>query len=163
MSRRDHEAREYRNALPAAHDRLRTDRKLARCYHVGVGRPPRTARLHHRQGTALYGNENLVPGKALPSTEMKISSLMDGTTLPLGEQGEVCTRGYMVMKGYDDEPEATVRAIDSEGWLHTGDVGLMRPDGYIHLTGRAKDMIIRGGENIYPREIEEFLYTHPKV
>jgi fatty-acyl-CoA synthase len=88
---------------------------------------------------------------------------MDGTTLPLGEQGEVCTRGYMVMKGYDDEPEATVRAIDSEGWLHTGDVGLMRPDGYIHLTGRAKDMIIRGGENIYPREIEEFLYTHPKV
>jgi fatty-acyl-CoA synthase len=102
-------------------------------------------------------------GKALPSTEMKISSLVDGTTLPLGEQGEVCTRGYMVMKGYDDEPEATVRAIDSEGWLHTGDVGLMRPDGYIHLTGRAKDMIIRGGENIYPREIEEFLYTHPKV
>lgn len=102
-------------------------------------------------------------GKALPSTEMKISSLIDGTTLPLGEQGEVCTRGYMVMKGYDDEPEATVRAIDSEGWLHTGDVGLMRADGYIHLTGRAKDMIIRGGENIYPREIEEFLYTHPKV
>jgi len=102
-------------------------------------------------------------GKALPSTEMKISSLMDGTTLPLGEQGEVCTRGYMVMKGYDDEPEATARAIDREGWLHTGDIGLMRPDGYIHLTGRAKDMIIRGGENIYPREIEEFLYTHPKI
>jgi len=102
-------------------------------------------------------------GKALPATEMKIASLVDGTTLPLGEQGEVCARGYMVMKGYDDEPEATARAIDSEGWLHTGDVGLMRRDGYIHLTGRAKDMIIRGGENIYPREIEEFLYTHPKI
>jgi fatty-acyl-CoA synthase len=69
----------------------------------------------------------------------------------------------MVMKGYDDEPEATARAIDAEGWLHTGDVGVMGADGYIHLTGRAKDMIIRGGENIYPREIEEFLYTHPKV
>lgn len=102
-------------------------------------------------------------GKALPATEMKIASLLDGATVPIGEPGEVCTRGYMVMKGYDDEPDATARAIDSEGWLHTGDLGHMRPDGYIHLTGRAKDMIIRGGENIYPREIEEFLYTHPKV
>ena len=102
-------------------------------------------------------------GKALPCTEMKIVSVTDGTTVPLGEQGEVCARGYMVMKGYDDEAEATARAIDAEGWLHTGDVGVMGADGYIHLTGRAKDMIIRGGENIYPREIEEFLYTHPKV
>ena len=83
--------------------------------------------------------------------------------MPTGEQGEVCARGYMVMKGYDDEPEATARAIDAEGWLHTGDLGVMREDGYIHLTGRAKDMIIRGGENVYPREVEEFLYTHPKV
>jgi fatty-acyl-CoA synthase len=102
-------------------------------------------------------------GKALPCTEMKIVSMTEGTTLPQGERGEVCARGYMVMKGYDDEPEATARAIDAEGWLHTGDLGVMRPDGYIHLTGRSKDMIIRGGENIYPREIEEFLYTHPKV
>jgi fatty-acyl-CoA synthase len=102
-------------------------------------------------------------GKALPSTEMKIADQVTGETLPLGQQGEVCARGYMVMKGYDDEPEATKRAIDAEGWLHTGDLGLMREDGYIHLTGRAKDMIIRGGENVYPREIEEFLYTHPKI
>ncbi|HEX8895308.1 MAG TPA: AMP-binding protein, partial [Terriglobales bacterium] len=102
-------------------------------------------------------------GKALPCTEMKIVSTIDGTILLQGEQGEVCARGYMVMTGYDDEPEATARAIDAEGWLHTGDLGLMRSDGYIHLTGRAKDMIIRGGENIFPREIEEFLYTHPKV
>lgn len=102
-------------------------------------------------------------GKALPCTEMKIASLIDGTTLPVGERGEVCARGYMVMKGYDNEPEATARVIDAEGWLHTGDLGVMRSDGYIHLTGRTKDMIIRGGENIYPREIEEFLYTHPKV
>ena len=69
----------------------------------------------------------------------------------------------MVMKGYDDDPGATSRAVDAEGWLHTGDLGMMRDDGYFHLTGRAKDMIIRGGENIYPREVEEFLYTHPKV
>jgi fatty-acyl-CoA synthase len=102
-------------------------------------------------------------GKALPCTEMSIVSLIDGTTLPVGEQGEVCARGYMVMQGYDDDPEATARAVDAEGWLHTGDLGFMRSDGYIHLTGRAKDMIIRGGENIYPREIEEFLYTFPKV
>jgi fatty-acyl-CoA synthase len=102
-------------------------------------------------------------GRALPCTEMKIASLLDASTLPIGEQGEVCARGYMVMKGYDGEPEATTRAIDREGWLHTGDLGAMRPDGYIHLTGRAKDMIIRGGENVYPREVEEFLYTHPKV
>jgi len=102
-------------------------------------------------------------GKALPCTEMKIVSPLDDSTVPSGEQGEVCARGYMVMKGYDDEPEATARAVDHEGWLHTGDLGVMREDGYIHLTGRAKDMIIRGGENVYPREVEEFLYAHPKV
>ena len=102
-------------------------------------------------------------GKALPCTEMKIVSPLDGATVPTGEQGEVCARGYMVMKGYDDEPEATARAVDREGWLHTGDLGVMRDDGYIHLTGRAKDMIIRGGENVYPREVEEFLYKHPKI
>jgi fatty-acyl-CoA synthase len=102
-------------------------------------------------------------GKALPCTEMKIVSPLDDSTMPVGEQGEVCARGYMVMKGYDDEPQATARAVDRQGWLHTGDLGVMREDGYIHLTGRAKDMIIRGGENVYPREVEEFLYTHPKV
>jgi fatty-acyl-CoA synthase len=102
-------------------------------------------------------------GKALPCTELKIVSLLADHTVPVDEQGEVCARGYMVMKGYDDEPEATARAVDREGWLHTGDLGVMREDGYIYLTGRAKDMIIRGGENVYPREVEEFLYTHPKV
>ncbi len=102
-------------------------------------------------------------GRALPCTEMKVVSVLNGETLPVGESGEVCARGYMVMKGYDADPQATARAVDSEGWLHTGDVGHMRPDRYFHLTGRIKDMIIRGGENVYPREIEEFLYTHPKV
>jgi fatty-acyl-CoA synthase len=101
-------------------------------------------------------------GRACANTEVKIVS-PDGETVPVGEQGELCTRGYLVMKGYDQEPEATQRAVDAEGWLHTGDLALMRPDGYFRVTGRAKDMIIRGGENIYPREVEEFLYTHPKV
>jgi fatty-acyl-CoA synthase len=86
-----------------------------------------------------------------------------GETVPAGEQGELLARGYMVMKGYDGEQEATKRAIDANGWLHTGDLAVMRPDGYFRITGRAKDMIIRGGENIYPREIEEFLHTHPKI
>src|SRR5208282_5922293 len=75
-------------------------------------------------------------GKAMPCTEMKVVSVPDGSTLPIGERGEVCARGYMVMKGYDDEPEATARAVDRDGWLHTGDLGVMLEDGYIHLTGR---------------------------
>jgi fatty-acyl-CoA synthase len=102
-------------------------------------------------------------GKVMPCTEMKIAAVGSGETVPVGQQGEICTRGYMLMKGYDGDPEATARVIDSEGWFHTGDLGLMREDGYFKVTGRAKDMIIRGGENIYPREVEEFLYTHPKV
>ncbi len=101
-------------------------------------------------------------GGACPNTEVKIVSAA-GDTVPVGERGELCTRGYLVMKGYDQEPEATKRAVDDDGWLHTGDLATMRPDGYFRVTGRAKDMIIRGGENIYPREVEEFLYTHPKV
>jgi fatty-acyl-CoA synthase len=102
-------------------------------------------------------------GKPMPKTEVKIADVLTGETLPTGEQGELCARGYCVMKGYDDDPEATARAIDQDGWLHTGDLAVMRPDGYLNITGRAKDMIIRGGENIYPREIENLLYTHPKV
>ena len=94
---------------------------------------------------------------------MKIVDRETGATVEHGVQGELCTRGYLVMKGYDAEEEATRKAIDPEGWLHTGDLALMREDGNFRITGRAKDMIIRGGENIYPREIEEFLYTHPKV
>jgi fatty-acyl-CoA synthase len=101
-------------------------------------------------------------GCAMPNTEVKVISPL-GETLPAGQQGELCTRGYLVMQGYDQDPEATARAIDSEGWLHTGDLAMMREDGYLKITGRAKDMIIRGGENISPREIEEFLHTHPKI
>ena len=102
-------------------------------------------------------------GRALPATEVKIVAPWNDDPVEAGEQGEFCTRGYLVMKGYDQEPEATARAIDSDQWLHTGDLARMRPDGCFHITGRLKEMIIRGGENIYPREIEEFLHSHPKI
>jgi fatty-acyl-CoA synthase len=101
-------------------------------------------------------------GQACANTEVKIVST-SGDTVAAGEQGELCTRGYLVMKGYDQEPEATRRAIDEDGWLHTGDLATMDVHECFRITGRAKDMIIRAGENVYPREIEEFLHTHPKV
>jgi fatty-acyl-CoA synthase len=101
-------------------------------------------------------------GCPLPETEVRIVS-PDGTTVEAGEEGELQARGYMVMKGYDGDPAATALAVDRDGWLHTGDLAAMRTDGYFRITGRAKDMIIRGGENISPREIEELLHTHPDV
>ncbi|GIM44740.1 putative acyl-CoA synthetase YngI [Collibacillus ludicampi] len=102
-------------------------------------------------------------GRPLPHVEVKIVDPSTGKELPPGEQGELCTRGYHVMKGYYKNPEATKNVIDEDGWLHTGDLATMDENGYFKITGRLKDMIIRGGENIYPREIEEFLYTHPKI
>jgi fatty-acyl-CoA synthase len=102
-------------------------------------------------------------GTALANTEVQIVDLQTGQRLPVGEQGELCTRGYLVMKGYDADPEATAEVVDAEGWLHTGDLAVMRPDGYFSFKGRAKETIIRGGENVYPREVEDFLHTHPKV
>ena len=102
-------------------------------------------------------------GRAMPQTEIQIVSTVTGEPLPAGEQGEVCVRGYALMKGYDGDAEGTAQVIQEDGWLRTGDLGIMREDGCIHLTGRSRDVIIRGGENIYPREVEEFLYTHPKV
>jgi fatty-acyl-CoA synthase len=102
-------------------------------------------------------------GCALPNVEVKIVDPISGDEMPRGKQGELCTRGYHVMKGYYKMEEATKNAIDKDGWLHTGDLAEMDENGYCKITGRMKDMIIRGGENIYPREIEEFLYTHPKI
>ncbi|WP_404332690.1 AMP-binding protein [Mesobacillus maritimus] len=102
-------------------------------------------------------------GRALPNVEVRIVQPGTTTELPFNQQGELCTRGYHVMKGYYKNPDATREAIDEDGWLHTGDLAVMDENGYCRITGRLKDMIIRGGENIYPREIEEFLYTHPKV
>jgi fatty-acyl-CoA synthase len=102
-------------------------------------------------------------GRALPHTEVKIIDPLSGEIVPRGTQGELCTRGYCVMKGYYNNEQATRGAIDGERWLHTGDIAVMREDGYCRIAGRVKDMIIRGGENIYPREIEEFLYTCPGI
>ena len=102
-------------------------------------------------------------GRVGPHLEIKIVDPATGTTLPRGEAGEFCTKGYSVMLGYWDQPDKTAEAIDPEGWMHTGDIGEMDADGYVRITGRIKDMVIRGGENIYPREVEEFLYTHPDI
>lgn len=102
-------------------------------------------------------------GKPHPGVEVKIIDPVTGEDTPAGVPGELCTRGYLVMKGYYKNEEATKSAIDSNGWLHTGDIAVMDEDGYIDITGRIKDMIIRGGENIYPKEVEEFLYQHPSI
>lgn len=102
-------------------------------------------------------------GKPLPHTEVKIVDPTTRKTVPLGDPGELCTRGYLVMKGYYNNPDATRQAIDSDGWLHSGDIATMDENGYCRITGRVKDVIIRGGENIYSREIEELLYTCPGI
>lgn len=137
-------------------------------------------RMHMREVTIAYGMTETSPvsfqssiedslerrvstvGKILPHTECKIVD-DQGHILQRGEIGEICTRGYAVMLGYWDDPERTDEAIDGEGWMHTGDLGSIDAEGYCNIVGRSKDMIIRGGENIYPREIEEFLFRHPKV
>lgn len=102
-------------------------------------------------------------GRVLPHIEVKVVDPVSGDTVGRGEPGELCTRGYSVMLGYWEEPERTAEAVDEDRWMHTGDLAMMDEDGYVRIVGRIKDMIIRGGENVYPREIEEFLYTHPKI
>ena len=101
-------------------------------------------------------------GQVLPHIEIKIVD-PEGKAVPRGVDGEFCTRGYSVMKGYWNDPDKTREAIDDAGWMRTGDVAVMDEAGYVNIVGRLKDMVIRGGENVYPREIEEFLYRHPKV
>nr|WP_242657204.1 AMP-binding protein [Mycobacterium talmoniae] len=102
-------------------------------------------------------------GRVCPHLEIKLIDPDTGATVPRGAVGEFCTRGYSVMTGYWNEPDKTAQVIDADGWMHSGDLATMDDDGYVQITGRIKDMVIRGGENIYPREIEEFLYTHPDV
>ena len=102
-------------------------------------------------------------GRVMPHVEIKVIDAVTGATQPRGEPGELCTRGYSVMLGYWNDQKQTAEVIDAARWMHTGDLAVMREDGYINIVGRIKDMIIRGGENVYPREIEEFLYTHPKI
>ncbi len=102
-------------------------------------------------------------GRNLPHQEVKVVNVETGRTVPMGEIGEICFRGYHIMKGYYRDPDATADALDEAGWLRSGDLGIMDSEGYVRVTGRLKEMIIRGGENIYPREIEDLLFTHPKV
>lgn len=110
--------------------------------------------MEHRTGTV---------GRVLPHIEVKVVDPATGVTRPRGSTGELCTRGYSVMLGYWNEPEKTAEVVDAGRWMHTGDLAVMREDGYVEIVGRIKDMIIRGGENVYPREIEEFLHTHPEI
>jgi len=137
-------------------------------------------RMHIREVTIAYGMTETSPvsfqssphdslerrvttvGRIQPHMEAKIIDT-EGQTVPRGEPGELCSRGYAVMLGYWDDPARTAEAIDGEGWMHTGDLGVIDDEGYCNIVGRSKDMIIRGGENVYPREIEEYLFRHPKV
>jgi fatty-acyl-CoA synthase len=105
----------------------------------------------------------LTVGRVGPHLEIKVVDPETGLTVPRGEPGELCTRGYSVMLGYWEQPEKTAEAIDSARWMRTGDLAVMDGEEYVNITGRIKDMVIRGGENLYPREIEEFLYTHPDI
>ena len=136
--------------------------------------------MHMREVTIAYGMTETSPvsfqssrsdsverrvstvGRVLPHVEVKVVDA-NGATVPRGTPGELCTRGYSVMLGYWDDEAKTAEAIDADGWMHTGDIGTIDAEGYGNITGRIKDMVIRGGENIYPREIEEFLYRHPKI
>jgi fatty-acyl-CoA synthase len=140
-----------------------------------------TSRMHMEEVTIIYGMTETSPvsfqtatddpiekrvgtvGRVHPHVECKIIDPSTGLTVPRGVTGELLSRGYLVMLGYWDNPEATTRAIDAARWMHTGDLAVMDEDGYVTIVGRSKDMIIRGGENVYPREVEEFLYAHPAV
>ena len=102
-------------------------------------------------------------GRVHPHVEVKVVDPEGGATVARGDPGELCTRGYSVMAGYWNDPERTAEAIDADGWMHTGDLATMDDEGYVNIVGRSKDMVIRGGENVYPREVEEFLYGHPSI
>jgi fatty-acyl-CoA synthase len=134
-------------------------REVTICYGMTETSPVSTQTLpddslHHRTATV---------GRAHPHVEIRVADPSSGTTVTRGETGEFCTRGYSVMRGYWNDDERTAEAIDADGWMHTGDLAVMADDGYVNIVGRIKDMVIRGGENVYPREVEEFLYTHPAV
>jgi fatty-acyl-CoA synthase len=132
---------------------------VAICYGMTETSPVSTMT---RSGDTLAQRTGTV-GRTMPNLQSRIVDPATGAVLQRGEIGELCTRGYAVMKGYWNQPEKTAEAIDAEGWMHTGDLARMDEDGYIVIEGRIKDLVIRGGENIYPREIEEFLYTHPDI
>jgi fatty-acyl-CoA synthase len=134
-------------------------REVAICYGMTETSPVST---QTRSDDTIERRVSTV-GRVGPHLEVKIVDPATGLTVPRGQAGELCTRGYSVMLGYWEQPDKTSEAIDAARWMHTGDLGVMDHDGYIQITGRIKDMVIRGGENIYPREIEEFLHTHPDI
>jgi fatty-acyl-CoA synthase len=139
------------------------------------------AKMHAEEITIAYGMTETSPvsamtrrdddlvrrtstvGTAMAHVEIKVVDPVTGATAATGEPGELCSRGYLVMRGYWENPAATAEAIDDAGWMHTGDLAVMDADGYVNIVGRLKDLVIRGGENIYPREIEEVLFEHPAV
>ena len=130
---------------------------------IGFGQTEASPYLTHTLPDDPHPDWISTVGRPMPQTEIKIVNTETGAIVPVGEIGEICARGYSIMKDYFDNPEATRSAIDSEGWLHTGDLGSLDAHGYCRVQGRRKDMIIRGGENIYPREIEDVLYSHPAI
>lgn len=130
---------------------------------IGFGQTEASPYLTHTRPDDPHPDWVNTVGRPLPQTELKIVSPATGEIVPRGQLGEICARGYSLMHDYFDNPKATAAAIDAEGWLHTGDIGSLDEHGYCRVQGRLKDMIIRGGENIYPREIEDVLFTHPAV
>jgi fatty-acyl-CoA synthase len=130
---------------------------------IGFGQTEASPYITHTYPDDPHPDWISTVGKPLPQTEVKVIDPHTGDTVPVDTIGEILTRGYCVMTGYFNEPDATAKALDADGWLHTGDLGSMDSGGYCRIQGRLKDMIIRGGENIYPREIEDVLFTHPAL
>jgi fatty-acyl-CoA synthase len=141
----------------------RAERLLGVQVAIGFGQTEASPYITHTLPNDQNDRWHETVGRPLPQTEVKIVDSITGETVPKNTLGEICTRGYAVMAGYFDNPAATAATVDAEGWLHTGDLGTMDEEGYCRVQGRLKDMIIRGGENIYPREIEDLLFTHPLV
>jgi fatty-acyl-CoA synthase len=129
------------------------------CYGMTETSPVSTQTAHDDPLDKRVGSV----GRVHPHVEVKIVDPEGGATVARGDPGELCTRGYSVMAGYWNDPERTAEAIDPDGWMHTGDLATMDEEGYVNIVGRSKDMVIRGGENVYPREVEEFLYSHPDI
>jgi fatty-acyl-CoA synthase len=132
-------------------------------YEVTICRVTETSPVSTQTRVGDTPSSGLPPPDVHPHLEIKLVDVQTGLTVPRDDQGELCTRGYSVMLGYWNEPEKTAEVIDVARWMHTGDLATMDDDGYVSITGRSKDMVIRGGENVYPREVEEFLYTHPDI
>ena len=141
----------------------RVEEEFGACLIIGYGQTETSPAITHTRLDDNSADKSETIGRALPQVEIKIVDPETGQTQPVDVAGELCTRGFLVMMGYYDMPDATAATIDVDGWLHTGDLCTMDSRGYFRITGRLKDMIIRGGENIYPREIEELLYTHADI